>query len=82
MKRQLGPTRSLIPWIPGQAAKGSVNKEWGLIVNGSIPGEKVGAKVGDRLTENQVNILKMNDPAVSCRVSKPKGYSPAASCGE
>lgn len=37
IKRQLGPVRSLIPWIPGQAAKGSVNKEWGLIVNGSIP---------------------------------------------
>jgi len=36
MKRWLGPPRSLIPWIPGQAAKGSVNKEWGLIVNGSI----------------------------------------------
>jgi predicted transcriptional regulator of viral defense system len=37
MKQKLGPTRSLIPWIPGQAAKGSVNKEWGLIINGSIP---------------------------------------------
>jgi predicted transcriptional regulator of viral defense system len=37
MKHQLGPTRSLIPWIPGQGTKGSVNKEWGLIVNGSIP---------------------------------------------
>ncbi len=37
IKRQLGPIRSLIPWIPGQAAKGSVNKEWGLIVNGTIP---------------------------------------------
>ncbi len=37
MKRKLGPAKSLIPWIPGQAAKGSVNKEWGLIVNGSIP---------------------------------------------
>ncbi|MHB8908642.1 MAG: type IV toxin-antitoxin system AbiEi family antitoxin domain-containing protein [Syntrophales bacterium] len=37
MKRQLGPARSLIPWIPGQAAKGSVNREWGLIVNGTIP---------------------------------------------
>ena len=36
MKRKLGPAKSLIPWIPGQAAKGSVNKEWGLIVNGSI----------------------------------------------
>jgi len=29
IKRRLGPTRSLIPWIPGQAAKGSINKEWG-----------------------------------------------------
>ena len=37
IKRQLGPVRSLIHWIPGQVAKGSVNKEWGLIVNGSIP---------------------------------------------
>jgi predicted transcriptional regulator of viral defense system len=37
MKHQLGSAKSLIPWIPGQAAKGSVNKEWGLIVNGSIP---------------------------------------------
>jgi predicted transcriptional regulator of viral defense system len=37
MKRHLGPVKSLIPWIPGQAAKGSVNKEWGLIVNGPIP---------------------------------------------
>ena len=37
MKRQLGSAKSLIPWIPGQEAKGSVNKEWGLIVNGSIP---------------------------------------------
>jgi predicted transcriptional regulator of viral defense system len=37
MKRQLGPAKSLIPWIPGQIAKGSVNKEWGLIINGSIP---------------------------------------------
>ncbi|MFH0999187.1 MAG: type IV toxin-antitoxin system AbiEi family antitoxin domain-containing protein [Pseudomonadota bacterium] len=37
MKRKLGSAKSLIPWIPGQEAKGSVNKEWGLIVNGSIP---------------------------------------------
>ena len=37
MKRQLGPTRSLIPWIPGLDAKGSINKEWGLIINGAIP---------------------------------------------
>ncbi|OIP90100.1 MAG: hypothetical protein AUK24_05130 [Syntrophaceae bacterium CG2_30_49_12] len=26
MKCQLGSAKSLIPWIPGQAAKGSVNK--------------------------------------------------------
>ena len=37
MKQKLSPAKSLIPWIPGQAAKGSINKEWGLIVNGSIP---------------------------------------------
>jgi len=37
MKQKLGSAKSLIPWIPGQAAKGSVNKEWGLIVNGPIP---------------------------------------------
>jgi predicted transcriptional regulator of viral defense system len=37
MKRRLGSAKSLIPWIPSQVAKGSVNKEWGLIVNGSIP---------------------------------------------
>jgi predicted transcriptional regulator of viral defense system len=37
MKRKVTPVRSLISWIPGQAAKGSVNKEWGLIINGAIP---------------------------------------------
>ena len=37
MKRRLGPTRSLIPWIPGQPAKGIIDKEWGLIINGDIP---------------------------------------------
>jgi predicted transcriptional regulator of viral defense system len=37
MKRQFGPARSLIPWIPGLVAKGSINKEWGLIINGTIP---------------------------------------------
>jgi predicted transcriptional regulator of viral defense system len=37
MKRQLGPIQSFIPWIPGQVTKGSVDKEWGLIVNGTIP---------------------------------------------
>jgi predicted transcriptional regulator of viral defense system len=37
MKQKLGHAKSLIPWIAGHAAKGSINKEWGLIVNGSIP---------------------------------------------
>jgi predicted transcriptional regulator of viral defense system len=37
IKRRLGPIRSFIPWIPGQAAKGTVDREWGLIVNGTIP---------------------------------------------
>ncbi len=41
MKQKLGHAKSLIPWIAGQAAKGSVNKEWGLIVNGSIPNKPV-----------------------------------------
>jgi predicted transcriptional regulator of viral defense system len=37
MKLQLSSSKSLIPWIPGRAAKGSVNREWGLIINGFIP---------------------------------------------
>jgi len=37
MKRQLSPSKSLIPWIPGQAAKGSIDRDWGLIINGTIP---------------------------------------------
>ena len=37
MKQKIGPVRSLIPWIPGLDAKGSMNREWGLIVNGAIP---------------------------------------------
>jgi len=37
IKWQLGPVKSLIPWTPGQAAKGSIDREWGVIVNGSVP---------------------------------------------
>lgn len=37
MKRQLSSSKSLIPWIPSQVARGSVNRRWGLIINGSIP---------------------------------------------
>ncbi len=36
----------------------------------------------DVIVLNGYLLIKMNDPAASCRVSKPKGYSPAASCGE
>jgi predicted transcriptional regulator of viral defense system len=35
-KKKAGSMKSLIKWIPGMPAKGSVNKEWGLIVNGNI----------------------------------------------
>jgi predicted transcriptional regulator of viral defense system len=37
MKRSLGSSRSLIPWIPSERAKGNINREWGLIVNGALP---------------------------------------------
>ncbi|PIP05663.1 MAG: hypothetical protein CO012_11845 [Syntrophobacterales bacterium CG_4_8_14_3_um_filter_49_14] len=37
LNRGISSSKSLIPWIPGLTAKGSINKEWGLIVNGSIP---------------------------------------------
>ena len=32
--RQLSTSSSLIPWIPGRSAKGSINRKWGIIVNG------------------------------------------------
>ena len=34
LQRQLSTARSLIPWIPGRAAKGTSNRKWGIIVNG------------------------------------------------
>lgn len=37
LKRKLGSSKSLIPFIPGQNAKGRINRDWGLIINGSIP---------------------------------------------
>ncbi len=37
LKRLLGKSKSLIPWIPGKSATGSINTEWGVIVNGVIP---------------------------------------------
>ena len=36
MKRKKGSTKSLIGWMPDRPSKGSVNKDWGLIINGEI----------------------------------------------
>jgi predicted transcriptional regulator of viral defense system len=36
-KKKAGSIKSLIKWIPERTAKGSVNREWGVIVNGTIP---------------------------------------------
>lgn len=36
MKRKKGSTKSLISWIPDRPSKGSIDKEWGLIINGEI----------------------------------------------
>jgi predicted transcriptional regulator of viral defense system len=34
LQRQLSNSKSLIPWIPGRPARGKINREWGVIVNG------------------------------------------------
>ena len=34
LQLQLSVSKALIPWIPGRPVKGSVNRKWGLIVNG------------------------------------------------
>jgi len=34
LQRQLSATGSLIPLIPGRSAKGTINRKWGIIVNG------------------------------------------------
>jgi predicted transcriptional regulator of viral defense system len=31
---QLSDSKALIPWIPSRAARGTVNRKWGIIVNG------------------------------------------------
>ncbi len=35
LKRKLGSSKSLIPWIPGQGEKGSIDRDWELIINGN-----------------------------------------------
>jgi predicted transcriptional regulator of viral defense system len=32
--RKLSTSSSLIPWIPGRSAKGTINRKWGIIING------------------------------------------------
>ena len=34
LQRELTDSRALIPWIPGRSGKGSINRRWGVIVNG------------------------------------------------
>ncbi len=34
LQRQLSDSKALIPWVPGKAARGTVNRKWGVIVNG------------------------------------------------
>jgi predicted transcriptional regulator of viral defense system len=34
LRRQLSSSSSLIPWIPGRPAQGTINRTWGIIVNG------------------------------------------------
>lgn len=36
LRKNLGSSKSLIPWVPGKPARGTVNKDWGLIVNGVL----------------------------------------------
>jgi predicted transcriptional regulator of viral defense system len=33
LQGRLNKSKSLIPWIPGKPAKGTVNRKWGVIVN-------------------------------------------------
>jgi predicted transcriptional regulator of viral defense system len=33
LKQKLRSSKSVFPWVPASAAKGSVNKDWGLIIN-------------------------------------------------
>ena len=34
LQGQLSTSSSLIPWVPGRSAKGTLNRKWGIIVNG------------------------------------------------
>ena len=34
LQGQLTTSSSLVPWIPDQSAKGTINRKWGIIING------------------------------------------------
>ncbi|MBN1831426.1 MAG: type IV toxin-antitoxin system AbiEi family antitoxin domain-containing protein [Deltaproteobacteria bacterium] len=34
LQGRISTSSSLIPWIPGRSAKGTINRKWGIIVNG------------------------------------------------
>jgi predicted transcriptional regulator of viral defense system len=34
LQHQLSTSSALIPWIPGQSSRGTINRKWGIIVNG------------------------------------------------
>lgn len=36
LQRQLSDSKALIPWIPGRSARGTVNRKWGVIINGRL----------------------------------------------
>jgi predicted transcriptional regulator of viral defense system len=33
LKKKIRKSKSIIPWIPAKPAKGTINKEWGIIIN-------------------------------------------------
>lgn len=37
LQRKIGASKSLIPWFPGRDSKGTINRDWGLIINGTFP---------------------------------------------
>jgi len=37
LERALKPTSSTIPWIPSRPKRGTLNRRWGLVMNGSDP---------------------------------------------
>ncbi|MBN2515880.1 MAG: hypothetical protein JXC33_07585 [Deltaproteobacteria bacterium] len=38
LKKKMGSSKSLIPWVPNRGRKGTINRDWALIINDTIPG--------------------------------------------